>query len=315
MSEPGPLPPPGAEGWVAVRQGDSRRAMEDWALVLTALAIPHGATDRGPSELAESGARFTLWVAAADAARAREALDAGDREEREASAQRDEGPPDRGRPLAPLVVALALAGVHAALGRFPDGARWLAGGSADARAILSGQLWRALTALTLHADVVHLCGNLVAGFIFLSACSRWLGGGLAVLLALLAGGLGNLLNSAYHVARGDAHGSIGASTAMFAALGILGGLQFHFRGRRPRRLARGRLGRGWPILAACLGLLAMIGMGEGRVDVGAHVFGLVAGVATGLVAARLPPASRRGNVVLGALAVLLTAGAWVLARG
>src|SRR5437870_5413008 len=82
-------------------------------------------------------------------------------------------------------------------------------------------------------------------------------------------------NLATAAVRRGRHLSVGASTATFAALGILAGLQVV---RRFRHGARGR--RAWLPLAAGLGLFAMLGVGE-HADVLAHLFGLGVGAVVG----------------------------------
>jgi membrane associated rhomboid family serine protease len=160
---------------------------------------------------------------------------------------------------------------------------WFAAGTASAEAIIRGAWWRAVTALTLHADIAHVAGNAAALIIFVSALGRWLGGGMAALLLLFTGFAGNLLNAYLH---GGHHDSIGASTAAFGALGILGGLQFVRRYRFTARLDRRR--RALAAIAACLGLFAMLGVGQrAEIDVMAHVTGLGAGLVTGLGTALL----------------------------
>ena len=89
---------------------------------------------------------------------------------------------------------------------------------ADAEAILAGEWWRPITALTLHSGFVHLAGN-VAILLFLGhvVCSQF-GGGLGWTLMLGAGIAGNVA-VAWLVRSG--HISYGASTAGFGAIGIL----------------------------------------------------------------------------------------------
>ncbi len=55
---------------------------------------------------------------------------------------------------------------------------WFERGSADAQKILNGELWRTVTALTLHADVAHALSNAFALALFLGAVSSLLGTGL-----------------------------------------------------------------------------------------------------------------------------------------
>ena len=133
------------------------------------------------------------------------------------------------------------------------GLPWFERGSADADRILIGELWRTVTALTLHANLAHVLSNAVGIALFLAALSSMLGPGLASALVLLAGAGGNLVNSLVH---GSAHVSIGASTAVFGAVGMLGGLAL---ARRGRRKIPGR--RAWVAVAAALALLALLGTG------------------------------------------------------
>jgi rhomboid protease GluP len=100
-------------------------------------------------------------------------------------------------------------------------------------------------------------------------------------VVLLAGAGGNLANALVH---GSAHVSVGASTSVFGAVGMLGGLGLARRGRKkvPRR-------RAWAPVAAALALLAMLGTGGERVDVLAHLFGFLFGAVLGLFFAFVTP--------------------------
>jgi membrane associated rhomboid family serine protease len=183
---------------------------------------------------------------------------------------------------------------------------WFERGGADAAAILSGEPWRAVTALTLHADLAHALGNALACALFVTAVGRLWGPGAGAALVLAAGIGGNLLNAAYH---GAHHVSVGASTALFGAIGVLAGMQFV----RRRRLRADRA-RAWIPLAGGLGLLAMLGTGA-RADLFAHLFGLLAGTLLGIAGAlgirRPPGATAQWLCGAGALAALT--GAWLLA--
>ena len=95
---------------------------------------------------------------------------------------------------------------------------WWRAGMSHAGLIREGEWWRAVTALGLHADTVHLAGNLVFGIVFGFLAGELLGWGLAWSGMLLAGALGNALNA---FVQAPSHTSIGASTAVFATLGIL----------------------------------------------------------------------------------------------
>ncbi len=158
---------------------------------------------------------------------------------------------------------------------------WFARGSADAHKILNGELWRTVTALTLHADVAHALSNAFALALFLGAVSSVWGTGVGCALVLLAGAGGNLANALLH---GSPHVSVGASTTVFGAVGVLGGLGVIMR--RTRALSRRRA---WLPVAAALALLGMLGTGGGRVDIWAHLFGLLVGGILGILTALVTP--------------------------
>jgi rhomboid protease GluP len=144
-----------------------------------------------------------------------------------------------------------------------------------------GEWWRPFTALFLHADIPHLVGNLVGGTIFATLVSKAIGPLRAWPMILICGALGNLLTARINYP--DAFLSIGASTAVFAALGILSGLGISETMRDRARLPWARITA--PVLAGVV-LLSWLGSGNGtNTDVMGHVFGfgsgLVAGVATG----------------------------------
>jgi membrane associated rhomboid family serine protease len=125
--------------------------------------------------------------------------------------------------------------------------------------------------------------------------------GLGLLLVVASGALGNGLNA---VANGHGHDSIGASTAVFGAIGILAGMALARRNRAGQSGARLLLPVG-----AGIGLLGMLGMGGVRVDVFAHLYGLLAGGLLGIGASlaapgRPPP---RIQLALGLCAVALVA--------
>ena len=266
------------------------------------MAIPHRVvpTDMG----------FAVVVPPKMVAPAIAALDAQDREAAEEPV-RDAAPPDHGPSFVGTGIGITLVAFFVVAGprSGPDVQGWFRNGSAVSDAIVHNhEVWRAVTALTLHADVMHVAGNAVASLIFVSALGRWLGGGLAVLATLLAGVAGNLLTAYIYK---TSHNVVGASTSTFGALGVLGGLQFvrRFRLRTVGRMRRALLG-----IAAALGLLAMLGMGE-RSDVVAHATGLGFGVLFGaLLGLGLKKPVRilgQALALLGAVAIV--AGAWLLA--
>jgi len=121
---------------------------------------------------------------------------------------------------------------------------------------------------------------------------------------------GNLLTAAV---KHTNYFSIGASTATFAALGIIAGLQV------ARRLRlRTRPGYWWVPIGAGLGMFAMTGVGPGT-DYHAHLFGLGFGllIGVGSAIAQLWRGWRAPRpfvqALLGAVALGAVVGSWALA--
>lgn len=269
----------------------------DWALVLASAGIAH--------RLVEGDGAFALVVDERDAAAGASALSAFDAESVPAVVP---PAPDLGPSALGVVAAAVLCTMFVVAGAREASvpSRWFAVGSASAAEILHGQWWRAVTALMLHADLLHLVGNAIACLLFVSAVGRWLGPGLGAATIVGSAALANLMTALVHR---TAFVSVGASTATFAALGLVAGLQLV---RRWRHDVRRRYA--WLPLGAGLGLFAMLGAGE-HADMWAHFFGLAVGAATGttVAATGVRPPGRVGQVLfmLGVSAVLV--GAWLLA--
>jgi len=276
-----------------VRAVPTRRAAEEAGLVLTALAIAH-AIEAGAGE-------WRVLVASADEERAREALDEVAREPARPPAY----VPGRPATLAGVHLAVLLALVYLWFGSRAGQGTSFVRGEADARAILSGEWWRTVTALTLHANGEHLLGNAVFGALFVGALGGAIGTGTALWVTLLAGGAGNLLNA---WVRAPLHEGVGASTAIFGAIGALSGVAFVAR-RDTHRAARA-----WLTFGAGLALLAMLGS-SAETDVGAHLAGFVVGVPLGIGAARLPRFGAGAQLALSLAALAVVAWAWRLALG
>ncbi len=269
----------------------SRTDAYERSLVLSAMQAPHWVL---PCEN-----HFALCV---DPARAAEAAAELSRFEIE---RREKPPP---APTAPEIAAphstisLYIAGwilcaFYAAQKIGP--AWWDDRGAASSREIMRGAWWEAFTALTLHANLEHLAANIAFGLLFAAFLLPVLGSGWTWLFIVLAGGLGNWLNAWGY--RAVDHLSIGASTSVFAALGILVAAQatIRFLALRTVRLREFLLPVG-----AGLAFLAYLGAGGGdeQIDRMAHFFGLLAGVPFGIAGAWLRLGTRTPRALQALLA-------------
>jgi len=174
---------------------------------------------------------------------------------------------------------------------------------ASAREILKGEVYRSATALMLHATPAHLAGNIAGLVLFGTAVCYITGPGVGWLMILLTGIIGNIANA---VLFGSDHLSVGASTAVFGAVGILSAYQFHQKMRNPDKRIKA-----WLPLAGGLALLGFLGAGP-HTDLTAHLFGFIAGALTGLGYAKYMKYTVSGKYQAFCLAVsiCLLAGSW-----
>ena len=156
--------------------------------------------------------------------------------------------------------------------------------------------WRLVTAVTLHADVGHLVGNLFGIGLFGYFTARYLGNGLGWLSILLTASLANLTNNLLHL--DSAFYSLGASSAVFGALGLVTGFPIGSFFRTGDKITK----RQWIIpLAGGLMLLAWLGSGDARTDVAAHLWSFIFGLilASGISKLNLQAAiTKRGQIIL-----------------
>ena len=183
-------------------------------------------------------------------------------------------------------------------------------GELDAVRVQAGEWWRAWTALTLHLDGPHLAANLGAGTWFGYLAARQMGGGTAWFITVTGAALANLLEG---LLGPPGHRAVGASTAVFSALGAMSAYSWRERFALPQRWAR----RWGPLIAGVI-LLGWTGTGgEGTdVDVVAHLGGFAVGALLGATAA-LPRCQRilqrLPQSLLGAAAIASVAIAWACA--
>ncbi len=269
------------------------------AFVLKAVGIEHVIT--------QSDNRFVLLVPENLVERALEHLHVYDEESR----PKPPPPPLRLHQHAwtgSLVYAIVMLGVAYASGANLGGYDWYEAGALRSSAIVDNEWWRLVTALTLHADVAHILGNLAFGVPYGYFASQLLGVGRAWASILVAAAFANFLDAAIMPAQ---QSSIGASTAVFAMLGIVGAYAWQRGQGRFNRWAHR-----WAPLVAAVALLALTGVGGERTDIVAHLAGFAVGAGMGVFQANLhSPALDRPWVqrALGVLTCAAVAGAWLWA--
>lgn len=213
-----------------------------------------------------------------------------------------------GNVLASMVVVCLICLAYVKTGAV--GSEYFAGAGAvlDSALVRAFEVWRLVTALGLHVDGMHLLANCACLLVFGAVAGARLGFGTAWTVILLGGGLGNGLS--VMLTRSDFR-AVGASTAVFAALGILVTLRFAAFSRNRRRGARPSFfERRWLPLLAGMGALAILGGSEGS-HLAGHLYGFLAGLGVGVLA--LPVVKYRRQALLQHVSFALFLAANVLA--
>ncbi len=182
-----------------------------------------------------------------------------------------------GMPTSPLlwaVVVLAVFRWQASRPGLTEG--WLLD---PKRVFTHGEWWRPFTALWLHGDLGHLVSNLGGGLWVFFAVLLTFGVRRGWVWLLVSSVGGNVVAAALRA--GSDYRSLGASTAVFAGLGLL-------VGRAVMVAARGQGGARWrsvlvPLFSG-VAVLGLFGAGGVDIDVLAHGTGFAAGVLTGALA-------------------------------
>ncbi len=285
------------DDWRVVFESRNRAACSDRALVLTAVRIPH--------DIVHDQAGCALVVPAEYSGAAADEL----------RQYEEENPPLVRKPAKKIPSHDAMPGIFgytlvvcivawlAGDGAF--GENWLAAGRIDGELIRNGEWWRLFTALTLHSGVKHIVSNLAFGVMFGLFAGRLLGSGVAWFAIVMTGAFGNLLNT---LLLDSAHRSIGASTAVFAALGLVAGYVW-----RAKLMSQER----WPYrfgpIVGGFALLMYTGTGDANTDIGAHLMGFLSGFGGGMLMTKMAGviASPRAQRLFGAAAIAVIALAWI----
>lgn len=281
-------------------QNTTRKSCADRGLVLQSLSIPYEIfVDEQdcrvvvPNEFAEK-AKYELWQY--------------EQENQLQTARPATVTPVLQNALPGVFVYVLILGVVAILaGEAAFDRNWFVAGRVDGNLIRAGEWWRSITALTLHSGLKHFAGNAGFGVVFGLMAGRMLGSGITWLTVIVASSIANLVNT---LLLDSSHRSIGASTAVFAVLGIVAGFVWRARLMKQDRWAY-RVG---PIVGG-LALLAYTGTGDANTDVGAHVVGFVSGFIFGIVLTAIYRFVPQHNVqrVSAGVAITIVIAAWIIA--
>ncbi|MDY6986530.1 MAG: rhomboid family intramembrane serine protease [Thermodesulfobacteriota bacterium] len=242
----------------------SAKEVESFALVLSSSGIGYD-VKRG-----EGG--WEVWVQEEDFQRARKTMEAYLEENRAFYAQ--QAPPSAPSPwgFSAIWVCTALLACHVIWTTGNQSEAMVKACGSSASQILRGELYRTVTSLMIHGSPLHLLGNLVGIGLFGTALCSITGAGVGWLMILTTGMVGNLVNAFLYR---TGHVSIGASTAVFGAIGILAAYQCVRKMRLP-----GWRAKAWVPLAGGVALLGLLGSGK-HVDLTAHLAGFMTGIVLG----------------------------------
>ena len=147
----------------------------------------------------------------------------------------------------------------------------IAAGAIYGDKVFSGQSWRLVTGMFLHAGFIHLAGNCVALYMLGLASERAWGRARALFIYFISGLAASMLSASM-----QAKPAVGASGAIFGLLGAI--VVFFYRYKSSLYLRDRRIGAailGWGIFQLSLGMLTPY------VDNWAHFGGLGAGLVLG----------------------------------
>lgn len=133
--------------------------------------------------------------------------------------------------------------------------------------VQNGQIYRLLTSMFLHADIIHIGCNMYALYILGPQVERYYGKTKFLLIYLLSGILGSIFSCAFMSADTI---SMGASGAIFGLLGSIAYFTYYYRATL-QGLLRSQ------VLPAILLNLA-IGFMVPGIDISGHIGGLIGGV-------------------------------------
>jgi rhomboid protease GluP len=244
----------------------SQEQADTYGLVLDAYALPYS--------IKRSGSNWELWVDETIHDRALEVIKQYIEENQHVPLPDTRETETHQKTFTGIWACLILMAFSIAVNMSGNADKIIRAYGASAHDILNGEIYRTVTALMLHSDYPHLAGNMAGIAIFGTAVCNITGAGVGWLMILLTGILGNLANAVLYR---YGHISIGASTAVFGAIGILAAYQLSKKIKIP-----GQRMKAWLPFAGGLALLGFLGSSK-HSDLTAHLFGFMAGICLGLL--------------------------------
>lgn len=276
----------------------SQRRGKEWALALLSQGIE--------SELLRSPQGWILLLNPALLPKARDVIRLYQKENRHWHRYFQPTPDITGFHPAALLWTLLVAALYAITSFAPQSIT--DAGLCSTTGLQAGEYQRLFTAISLHANLAHLLGNLIFGTLLLGYAMARFGGGWTLLSTFLSGAGANILSAWIH---GPDHRGLGASGMVMAALGLLA-ISLPSPTSSPHLTWQRWLLRG--ILSSSL-LFVLIGL-DPSTDVIAHSGGFVGGILSGLLLRSLPQPVLHGtrpNHYAAILALTLLLATWALA--
>ena len=137
----------------------------------------------------------------------------------------------------------------------------------DYEGIQNGQIYRLITSMFLHSDIIHIACNMYALYILGPVVERYYGKTKFLIIYMLSGILGSIFSAAFMSADTI---SIGASGAIFGLLGSIAYFTYYYRATL-QGLLRSQI---LPVILLNLALGFIIP----GIDVSGHIGGLIGGI-------------------------------------
>ena len=269
--------------------------VEIYVLILSSSGIAHH-TNRVHG-------RWELWVETSKFEYASDTIEKYLLENREKHSAAKNDEPVYHKNLSGIWAGIILLIFHIAITKGCDSRMVIQEYGSSAHHILHGEFYRCVTSLMIHSDALHIISNMAGIALFGSAVCSIMGLGVGWFMILTAGIAGNLLNAVLY---GSSHLSIGASTAIFGAIGIIASCQ------SIKKMLAGQRIKALLPFGGGVALLGLLGSSP-HSDLTAHLFGFLAGAVLGGVYGMLVKKSSGKNIQAGffAAAFFILVISWV----